>query len=244
MYKVKIYELGDVVDISKYYPGNYGAPGQKREKKQKPTPEDVKKVNERRKARKVWRLILANFREGDWHLILRYRGENPDPREAKEKLKRFLGSVRKDCKKKGVPFKYIAVTEIGKRGGVHHHLVIEDIPGIQEIVKNRWKEGSTFWADLYESEDSFMKLAEYLVKKESKEKVPGCSYSTSKNLIIPKPRIETRQARQWREEPKPKKGYYIVKDSLVNGVDSVTGKPFQRYTMKRLPKGRGGPVES
>lgn len=237
-YKIKIYDLGDVVEVQKYHGGNYGAPGKKRQPKTRDTPEDVKKVNARQRARKVWRLILANFRKGDWHLILRYREKPEDP---KRELQGFLKRMRRDCKKAGIPFKYIAVTEIGRHGGAHHHLVIEDFPRVQSLVKRNWEEGSTFWADLYESEDNFEKLAEYLVKKTTKENVPGCSYSTSKNLIIPKPRVEKRQAREWRETPKPKKGFYIVKDSIVNGINPVTGTPYQRYLMKRITKERGDP---
>lgn len=236
-YRVKIWDMGDVVEVQKYHSGNYGAPGKKRQPKSRDTPEDVKRVNERQKVRKVWRLILANFKRGDWHLILRYRDK---PMEPKRTLQRFLGKMRRECKKRGIPFKYIAVTEIGKRGGVHHHMVIEDLPGIQDMVKKSWEEGSTYWADLYESEDSFETLAEYLVKKTTKEEIPGCSYSTSKNLIIPKPRVEKRPARTWRENPKPKKGFYIVKDSLVNGINPITGAPYQRYVMKRI-RGRGDP---
>ena len=242
MYNIKIWDLGDTMEIQKYHRGNYGAPGQKRQPKSRDTPEDVKKVNERQKVRKVWRLIMVNFRPGDWHLILRYK-EKPDPEEAKENLRRFLSGMRKECKKKGIPFKYIAITEIGKRGGVHHHLVIQNLNGVQDMVRRCWGSGSTFWADLYESEDGFEKLADYLVKKETKENVPGCSYSTSRNLIIPKPRIERRHARNWNPIPKPKKGWYIVKDSLVNGINPITGAPYQRYVMKRI-RGRGDPDDS
>ena len=240
MYNIKIWDLGEVVEVQKYHHGNYGAPGKKRTPKKKPTPEEVKKVNERHKARKVWRLILANFKKGDWHLILRYK-DKPDPVEAKKHLRDFLRDMRMTYKKAGVPFKYIAVTEIGKKGGVHHHLVIEDRPITREAVKQCWKSGSTFWADLYESDDNYQTLAEYLVKRQTKEDVPGCSYSTSRNLIVPKPRVVKRPAKGWREEPKPRKGWYIVKDSLVNGINPVTGTPYQRYLMKRITKERGEP---
>ena len=56
--------------IEKYYPGNYGAPGKKRGPKQKRTPEDIARQNQRNREKKVQRIILANFKEGDWHLII------------------------------------------------------------------------------------------------------------------------------------------------------------------------------
>ena len=73
MYTKVTYDLGEVKEIQKYYPGNYGAPGCPREKKRKRTPEEIKRQNETNKVRKVQRLILANFSEGDLHLILTYR---------------------------------------------------------------------------------------------------------------------------------------------------------------------------
>lgn len=78
VYRKVIYDMGVVRQIKKYKRGNYGAPGEKREKKKRPTPEDVRRQNERNRWRKVQRLILMNFKEGDWHLILKYRpGERP-----------------------------------------------------------------------------------------------------------------------------------------------------------------------
>ena len=41
LYWKKIYDLGWVKQIAKYYPGNYGAPGVKRGPKRKRTPEDI-----------------------------------------------------------------------------------------------------------------------------------------------------------------------------------------------------------
>lgn len=73
VYRKVIYDMGVVRQIKKYKRGNYGAPGREEGKKKKPTPEDVRRQNERNRRRKVQRLILMNFKEGDWHLILKYR---------------------------------------------------------------------------------------------------------------------------------------------------------------------------
>ena len=34
-------------------------------------------------------------------------------------------------------------------------------------------------------------------------------------------------------DPKPRKGYYILPDSLYNGTDKL-GYPYQRYTMVKI----------
>jgi hypothetical protein len=45
MYVKKTYNLGkhkDIIEVHNFYPGNYGAPGKKREKKEKASPEVIK----------------------------------------------------------------------------------------------------------------------------------------------------------------------------------------------------------
>ncbi len=232
--------MGDVLQIAKMKMGNHGAPGQKREKKKKKTPEDVRRQNERNRWRKIQRIILANFKEGDWHLILKYRpGERPDTyKEAKKHRKKFLDKMREAYKKAGIPFKWIIVTERGKKGQVlHHHLVIEDIQrdGINtvKLVKELWTCGNEFFVSLYE-DGEYEKLAEYIVKAETKEECGWCTYSRSRNLIIPERRVEIVCHRRWRNPPVAPRGWYVVQDSIWNGENPVTGQPVQHYTLKRL----------
>lgn len=243
MYTRKEYILNpSTIWVEKYYPGNYGAPGKKRAPKQKKTPEEMEHQNQINRANALQRLILANFREGDWYLTLTYKKElRPKmSQEAKMVLKAFLDSLRKTYKKLGIKFKWIAVTEIGSKGAVHHHLVLEDIvrDGIstKDLIMKLWPHGQKTFKPLYE-DGNYQKLSDYLVKKETKEMVSGCRYSHSRNLTIPKAKRITIHARRWNEEPKPRKGYYIDKDSLVDGVNPFTGLPYQRYIEHRI---RGG----
>lgn len=236
--------MGVVRQIEKSRPGNYGAPGEKRGKKRKLTPEDVRRQNERNRWRKIQRLILNNFREGDWHLILKYRPEErPETYEdAKAHRKKFLDKMRAAYKKAGIPFKWIAVTERGKRGRVlHHHLVIEDIrrDGIDtvKLVKKLWTYGSEFFSALY-VDGEYEKLAEYIVKAETKEEGGWCTYSRSRNLKNPVKTVEDVPHKRWRDPPVAPKGWYVVKDSVYNGINPVTGYPYQHYTIKKLIKTR------
>lgn len=238
MYAQNTWDMGSVIQVEKHYPGNYGAPGIKRAPKRKRTPEDIARQNERNKVKRVQRLIIANFGEGDWHLTLTHRKEmRPDTmEEARGYLKRFLDSMRAAYKRAGYPFKYIYVTERGKKGACHHHLIIEDIAtrelNTKEMVLKFWPHGMRNFSPLYE-EGEFEDLAEYIVKRDTKEGNRGCSYSHSRNLVIPKPKKETVHRKTWRRDPKPKRGYYIVKSSVVNGMNPVTGYPYQHYTMRR-----------
>lgn len=241
MYYKKTYYLGDVIEVEKRYPGNHGAPGKNREKKRKATPDDIRRQNEKNKWRKVQRLILANFKEGDWHLILKYRpGDRPEYEDGRKQVKKFLADMRQAYKKAGLQFKYIVVTERGRKGQtVHHHLVIEDIADEKlntvKLVKQLWGHGNQFFVSLYE-DGEYQKLAEYIVKQETKEEKGWASYSRSRNLAVPEPEKETVYRKSWSREPKPVKGYYVVKDSVVNGINPVTGYPYQHYMMRKIAK--------
>lgn len=92
------------MQIEKCYPGNYGAPGMPRKKKKKRTPEEIQRQNETNRWKKVQRLILANFKEGDWHLILKYLPKNRPGsyKEALKHRKKFIDEMRKEYKKVGI----------------------------------------------------------------------------------------------------------------------------------------------
>lgn len=244
MYVKNTYDLGNIKQIEKYYPGNYGAPGMKRSTKQKRTPEDIKRQNETNRWKKIQRLILANFKEGDWHLILKYKKSERPPtyKEAVRQRKKFIDAMREIYKKAGIPFKWIAVTERGKKGqALHHHLVIEDICTSDiitvQLVKELWQYGNQFFVSLYE-DGEYEKLAEYIVKAETKEECDWCTYSRSRNLIVPQPEREKIYRKRWLKEPRAPVGWYVVKDSVVNGENPYTKAPYQHYTIKKL---RGGP---
>ncbi len=244
MYIRNEYDLGRVIQVEHYFPGNYGAPGKKREPKRKRTPEDMERQNRTNREKKIQRLMLANFKEGDWHLILKYKPDNrPESyEEAQRILKSFLDRLRKEYKKNGYQLKYIAVTERGKKKQIlHHHLVIQDIntPELNttNLVKKLWPGFKTF-IDLYE-DGNFENLAQYIVKIETKEEQERgkATYSRSRNLIIPKPKRKKLKGRIWPESPKPKKGYYILKDSVYNGINPVTMYPYQHYSMQKIDPG-------
>lgn len=175
-------------------------------------------------------------------------GERPETcEEAKAQLRKFLNRMREAYKKAGIPFKWIAVTERGKRGQVlHHHLVIEDIrrDGIDtvKLVKKLWTYGSEFFSALYE-DGEYEKLAEYIVKAETKEEGSWCTYSRSRNLKPPVKIVKDVPHKRWRDPPVAPEGWYVVKDSVHNGENPVTGQPYQHYTIKKLTGTRRGRKE-
>lgn len=237
MYTKKIWIFRHYIEIEKGYSGRRG--NHKSHKgRTNPTPEQMKVYNQNQAARKLNRKICANFGLGDYHIVLTYKPENRlPPDEAKKALKRFLNNLRKDYRKAGSELKYIITTE-WRYTAIHHHIIINRIRGTTEMVRRRWTSGRPRFTPLDDTGD-YIKLAEYFVKETSKKKIEGKekgrqSYSCSRNLIIPQPKIKRIHAKDFVDEPKPIKGYYIVKDSLVNGVTPF-GRKYQYYKMAKLP---------
>ena len=72
-------------------------------------------------------------------------------------MKYHLGKI-------GVEFKWVLVTEYENKA-IHHHVIINDAPGLFEIVKKQWKYGRPNFTPL---DDDVQGLAEYLVKETNK----------------------------------------------------------------------------
>lgn len=223
------------------YAGNYGAKGEKRAKRKKATPEQIKQQNQRNKENCVRRLIKANFKEYDYWVTLKFpAGTRMKIEAVKKDIKDFLDKTRKAYKRKQEQFQFIYRIEIGKRGSPHIHILLNRITDVDLIIKKNWKKGGVNFELAYEA-GGFKKLADYLVKPQEAEKDPDGkikSYSTSRNLIRPEP--ERKHYFRWtveklvKEGPKPTPGFYIVPESLVSGVNRFTGMSYLHYTEERI----------
>ncbi len=208
------------------------------------TPEEMELANKRQAEKKLTRLLNANFEDGDLHIVLTYKKDaRPSPEEAKKILAKFWRKMKVVYKKSGEELKYIAVTEY-KNKAIHHHIVINNPDGmnVTKIIKELWNgipKVNPLWSD-----GQYRELAAYLIKETDKtfrEKGSGVKqrYSRSRNLVIPKPKTKVVKSNTWNRNPKPKKGYYIDWDTLVNGVNKWSGREYQSYTMILLPSDRG-----
>lgn len=234
--KAITYLGADTREIARYFPRKRESSGTGR----KASREEIARGNERKRVRYMQRLIALNFKAGDWHLILKY-GVKKRPKtyeEAQGDLRDFIAMMRQYFKGAGRAFKYIAVTERGKKGALHHHLIIEDDREVGTVtaVKTLWK-GHTFFSEMYDFKE-FHDLAEYICKKESKEELGEhkARYKASRNLIRPKTIRVPIFKRAWPEEPVAPQGWYVEKDSIVNTTIKETGLPYQRYILRRIDK--------
>lgn len=235
MYLKKRYVAGNTIEIQKTVSVRYGITATRREKINR-TPEAVQKYNGKMARRQLIRIINANFNPGDIYLTLTYRrGERPGEDEAVKDRSRLLRRLRSKVKKRGGELRYIAVTAIGSKGGIHHHLILGGI--VAEDLRGLWDKGRTDIQYLYEN-GHYEDLATYLIDQEARGPggqggIIGRRWSGSRNLTIPEPEIEVVDADTWREPPEPELGYVIDVASIEAGTSPVSGQPYLYYRMLR-----------
>lgn len=234
------YKAGATIEVIKHIP-KWFRKKEIREPAQRKTKEEMQKANMEQATKRLARKINANFRPGDWHVVLTYRrDERPDPEQARKILREFLRQMRKVYQTAGYVFKYIHATEY-KNKAIHHHLIVNNINDgkktTTDYVRMYWKgKGNPKFTGLYD-DGEYKKLADYIIKETEKtfrERPEKQRYACSRNLIIPKPERRIRTVKRlWQQDPKPRPGYYIDQDSLFNGFDFM-GYPYQRYVMVKL----------
>lgn len=235
------------------YAGNYGAKGEKRRKKEKATPEQIKKQNQLNREKRMRRLIKDNFFPNDLWTTLKYpKGTRKSLKEVKKDFRGFYDRMKTEYKNRGQPFKFIYRLEIGKRGGIHIHILINRLEGNCDtdiIIKKSWEHGSVNYENIYDA-GGYERLANYIVKGPDEQVEKQLSlfpeedrkefskYSTSRNLKRPEPERKTykrRTLRQLIEQGiRPTPGYYIDPESIHQGVNRFTGMSYLHYTECRI----------
>lgn len=236
-YIQKKFFMKSTIEVEKVYSGRWNRGGERSDNR-KATPEDVARVNERNAIKKLRRKINTNFSADDFHVTLTYRRENRlEPEEARKAVRRFLAGLKRDYRKLDKPLKYIVVTEY-KNKAIHHHMIINNVEGCQKMIRKRWEHGRPYFVPLDEEGD-YGQLAEYLIKETGKtfreeSRLGKQRYSCSRNLEEPKVEVKVMKAKEWREDPKPPKGYYIDKSTFYDGFHEVTGRRCQYYTCVKM----------
>ena len=239
-YKRKTWKFPHAIEVSDYHTARYGAPGQEREKRKKPTPEQMEKRNQYNKERKARHKLRKHYDVNDYFSTLTYQRQNrpPDMETAKEHLKKFWKYVRKEYKKRVQELKWMRNIEVGTKGAWHIHIIVNRIPDTDVILREAWEHGKVVSQLLYEKGE-FAELAAYITKTPKTDpKLKDSSYSTSRNLPIDEP--EEKTYRHWKTFRKIQvpKGYYLDKDSYHEGINPVTGYKYRTYTLLEIRKTR------
>lgn len=257
MYVVDRWTFKDSFEYEIKYAGNYGAKGERRQKKMKASPEQIKKQNQKNREKRMRRLIKANFDVGDLWITLKYpKGTRKPVSDVKDDLKRFISTLRRKYKSSGSELKFIYRMEIGSQGGIHIHMVVPRIRGAdtEVMIQNAWTFGRVNYQNL--DNGDYSELASYIVKLpdesiekqmtlfEEPERKELIKYSSSRNLIRPKPERKEYRRRTVRkiilEGPEAQKGYYIIPESINIGINPYTGMSYIHYTERRIERRTGG----
>lgn len=123
------------------YKGVYGGRHEKRADHEKVSKDQIRRQNQKNKENRVRRTIQLNFKPGDWWLTLKYpKGTRKPMEEVLSDFRDFIGRMRRRYGKLGVQMKYMYRIEIGKRGGIHVHVVMNRLadPRGDLLISDAW----------------------------------------------------------------------------------------------------------
>ena len=239
-YMQKKYRYGNCIEIKQFHTARYGAPGRPRQKKTKPTPEAVKRQNQRRKEEQTARIIGANFVEGDYVRTLTFApAQRPaDMKEAQKIFKDFYQRLRREYRKRYFELFWIANIECTPRGAWHIHFICNAIFGGADIIKELWQHGGVYDQLIRDITRSGKDLGSYIAKTPDstaagEHKVVEAKLTHSKNLIIPE--AEEKLIRGWKlkDAPRIPKGWYLIKESYFEGIN-LEGYKYRTFKLARL----------
>lgn len=160
------------------------------------TPERIQKYNTERAKFRLQLLMDTNFTSEDQSLTLTYT-EQPSEQEVRKDVKNFIGRIRRERNRRGLPeLKYIYAIESerdGRTKQLHCHIVMSG--GIErKEVEKIWRKGSEARGfancdELQPDKEGLRRLAFYVYEQNrGKEQKNRRHYSCSKNLTEPKVR--------------------------------------------------------
>lgn len=238
-YLEKRYYIKDRIEVEQLHASMWGNHN-KRMKRWKMTPENMKMVNLKRREKELRRLIDLNFKEGDCYYTFTYRrGERYSLEEAKKQIKKFIDRLRYQYKKRKKQFKWIWTWGVTKAGKPHHHMIInyeEDIP-YAEVIRKYFPFGKVVNEYLYQ-EGNFEQLANYIIKHKDERKDEGegqePSYRCSRNLERPKAKITRIKEKKLLKNPYIPRGFELMMKEEDQGMTGE-GYRYRYYTLVRIP---------
>ena len=184
-------------------------------------PEQQEEANKRRDAFEITVRLNANFTHRDYYITLTYsKDKQPETvNDAKTDRAAFLRRVRSIYERHGLRPLYLICTEVGKRGGIHHHLVIDGRVDVREICE-AWSLGHNN-IELLEPSGEYSRLAEYFVKNRKQWKAAGGTgrmWTCSRYIQRPPTVKRIVNANRYTETPRERKGFRIDRDTIKRGI--------------------------
>ncbi len=224
---------GKYLEVERYPVSNTGK-RLSRGEKGKPTNEAQKKLNEKNARKKLTRLMNTNFTEGDIFLTLTYKNKDViTEQEAKKELTNYIRRLKTYREKKGLAeLKYIAVSETDKKDGYHHHLVVSGSGMTRDEIEGVWRKGRTKTSYLVDGENGLEELAKYFLKNQKDIEPNKRKWTQSNNLLKPKVTVKSIKRVNAKKDPKPPKGYFLVKSEI--SVNDYSGAIYQYIYFKKI----------
>lgn len=138
-YKRIIFRFKNSNEFEYRFKGEYGAKGEKRAPRKKKTKEQIKRINQINREIRIRRLLKLNFSPNDYWCCFKYpAGTKVSIEDMDENRKAFIKALARRFKKSEEELKYIYRMEIGERGGLHFHMVINRIWAEQtDVIINK-----------------------------------------------------------------------------------------------------------
>lgn len=189
----------------------------------------------RQAVKKLRWCINTNFKENDYHVVLTYEKDKRADTfaEMKKDALLFRRKLKYRCEKQGIEFKFIEVMEKGKRGALHLHYILPNIP--PRLISDSWDKGRVH-VNMLDDTGQYKDLADYLIKYTDEAVRSGeikQRWSRSRNLKEPEIKVERIKAKKFRKEIKVPKGYYLDKNSLRQYQDAF-GNMAQSYVLVQI----------
>lgn len=233
---------GETIEVLKYFSYRVHTKGEKRSPKERVSTEAQKKVNQRKAAKTLRRLMNTNFKDGDFLLRLDFHKQVPkDSTEMQALTSKALRKLKTEYKKAGLELKYIYVKEVGKRGGRHIHMLVNKCP--PECITNAWTYGGIHIDPLH-TQGQYTQIADYFIKyaartEETEGELIGKRWYGSRNLLKPKVTKKVITAKHFRKDARVIKGYNLYGEPL-HGISEFSGFEYFSYTLIKSHETKGG----
>ncbi|MDO4553682.1 MAG: hypothetical protein Q4B70_00885 [Lachnospiraceae bacterium] len=181
LYKTKTITSGKLTEVEIFPVFKY-----KRDRprnKEKKTKQSQWNLNDKNARKKFIRYLCTNFANKDYWCTFNYAEPPESIEEAEKNMKNYIRRLNYRRKKDGLPSaRYMYITEIGSKGRVHHHLVIDGLVD-RDTIEDLWTLGKRNHVRRLEEDDfGLTGLAAYLSKDPKGRK----RWKGSKNLKKPK----------------------------------------------------------
>jgi hypothetical protein len=187
------FRAGDYLELN-IYPVFECRRSDGRRRRNRPSKDAVKKINQKNRENEVNRILVANFSTKDYYVTLSYKSAPDSEEQVRRDVRYFIDKLNRRRASQGLDkAKYVKIIERGSRSGRYHiHLVISGEGITPALIAELWGKGYVDCKPLQFSADGLKGLARYFTKdkQEGGDKEGSCrhSWSCSRNCVRPQPR--------------------------------------------------------